>query len=94
MIIIFVTLWFLERALRNNQNASIRDLCYGYPLKTPDNYNIRDLSHGCYLSKLLIFPTSVTYVTEEYFDHFVGCASNPWGDKSNFHNKLKLIMFF
>jgi hypothetical protein len=52
--ITFDTRWFLGRALRNDQKASIRDLYYGHPPKTPYNYNIRDFS------KLLIFPTSVT----------------------------------
>jgi hypothetical protein len=58
--ITFVTLWFLGRALRNDQNALVHDLCYGHPQQTPYDYNIRDLSHICYFSKLFIFPTFVT----------------------------------
>jgi hypothetical protein len=30
-IITFATLWFLEHALQNDQNAPIRDLCYRHP---------------------------------------------------------------
>jgi hypothetical protein len=59
-IITFDTLLFMERALRNDQNVHVHDLCYGHPSQTPYNYNIRDLSHGCYFSKLLSFSTSVT----------------------------------
>jgi hypothetical protein len=54
--ITFATLWFLGRALQNDKNAPDRDLCYGHPT----NYNVCDLSHRRYFSKLLIFSTSVT----------------------------------
>jgi hypothetical protein len=42
MIITFATLRFLGRALRNDQNAPVRDLCHRHPPKTPYTYNIRD----------------------------------------------------
>jgi hypothetical protein len=55
MKIIFATLWILRRALPNYQYIHVRDLYYGHPPKHPTNFNIRDLSHGRYFSKLLIF---------------------------------------